>query len=473
MRKIIKAHPFAVLPAMFAAVLLGGCASNMNKYYTDLTSKITAGNYEAASKLVEKSESKYGKKNILLFYLDGGMSHHLAENYEKSTKNFELAKIKFEEYYQKSVTAGAASMVFNDSTMPYYGKDFERIHIGVFAALNFIMRFDANSSAVEARQINNLFNIYAAEKNYKNFYGDDGFIRYFMGLVYENAGYLNDAHVSYYRALKAYKNGISELRAPEDLINDAYTTALLMEMPDRAAEIKKEFPNARRKSIPRGHGELIIVNYNGLMPRKIDNVLEFALFSIWPYVNQVEVSTDEQAEFEKAKSITISAFTNDYIKIVFPKYERIPNKIKAFSARYGNEKASGSYEAQNLAEIAEKCLKDDIGKIYAKTLARAAIKYVIGKTASKAVDDSTGNKGLGVLTQVGFNVFNSLTASADKRGWRTLPENILMTRIYLPAGENDVTVDYLDSGGQKLRSETFTVNIEDGKKTFKILRSLM
>lgn len=468
---IMKAHPYWVLPLLLFSVMLGGCASNMRGYYTELEAKMDIGDYKAAAKLVDKSKGKYGKKNVLMYYLDSGMTNHLAENYKESTKSFESAKDTFYDYYQKSITAGAASMVFNDSAMPYYGENYERIHINVFEALNFIEESDRNSAVVEARQVNTLFKTFAAEKNYKNFYRDDGFVRYFMGLVYESGGFLNDAHVSYYLALGAYKNGLAGINPPDDLINDAYTTAIIMEMPDRAREIKTNYPQAKKVFIPKGYGELVIVGYNGSMPKKIDNILEFALFDIWPYVNQVEVSSDEQADFEKARSMAVSAFANDYIKVAFPKYQRIPNKVKSFSVSYGEGAKNSSYEAQNFAEIAEKCLKNDIGKIYAKTLARAAVKYAVGKSVSKAVDDNTDGSGWGTLTQIGFNIFNSATATADKRGWRTLPENILMARIHLPEGENTVTVNYLGAYGEKLSSETFTVSIENGKKTFKVIRS--
>lgn len=471
--KIIKAHPFLVLPVLLSSALLGGCASNLKNLYSDVDSKIESGDYKAAAATVDKSKGKYGKKNVLLYYLDSGMTNHLAGNYEKSLKSFEAAKEKFDQYYQKSVSAGAASFVFNDSALPYYGENYERVYINIFQSLNYIKESDVNEAVVEARQANNLFRTFAVEKNRKNFYNDDGFIRYFMGLVYENGGYINDAHVSYYLALKAYKNGISGISPPRDLVNDAYTTALLLEMPDRAARIKEDFPQAEKSLIPKGFGELVIVDYNGAMPRKTDNILEFALFDIWPYVNQVEVDTDEAAEFEKARSVSISIFAKDYVKVVFPQYKRVPNKVKTFSVKAENISSKRAYEAQNLAEIAEKCLQNDIKKVYAKTLARAAVKYAVGKSVSKAVDDSTGDKGWGTLTQIGFNIFNSLTASADKRGWRTLPENILMSRIYLPAGENKVRIDYLGPLGEKLFSETFSVNIENGKKTFKILRSLM
>jgi hypothetical protein len=66
-----------------------------------------------------------------------------------------------------------------------------------------------------------------------------------------------------------------------------------------------------------------------------------------------------------------------------------------------------------------------------------------------------------------------MTAEADKRGWRTLPENILMARAYLPAGENEITINFLGVSGKILASEKFTVNIQTGKKTFKVLRSAM
>ncbi|MDR2426280.1 MAG: hypothetical protein LBD46_03760 [Endomicrobium sp.] len=444
----------------------------MKKYYSDLEAKLGAGDYEAAAKFVDKSKDKYGEKNILLYYLDSGMVNHLAKKYKESIKSFESAKDKFNEYYQKSIAIGAASIVFNDSAMPYYGENYERIHINVFEALNYILESDKNEAAVEARQANVLFKIFAVEKNYKNFYNDDGFVRYFMGLVYENAGYLNDAHVSYYLALKAYENGLACIIPPQDLINDAYTTALIMEMPGRAAEIKSNFPDAKEVFVPKGHGELIIIDYNGVIAQKIDDVFDIVLSQAWVYVDNVEVDSDEKEEFDKAKSVVISAFAKDYIKVVFPKYKRVVNDIKSFFVTFEG-KSTHAYEAQNFTEIAEKCLKNDIAKVFAKTVARAAVKYVIGKSVSKVVEDNTKGSGWGSLTQAGFNIFNSLTAEADKRSWRTLPENILMARAYLPAGENKITINFLGVSGEILSSEKITVNIQAGKKTFKVLRITM
>ncbi|MDR3274799.1 MAG: hypothetical protein LBS81_02240 [Endomicrobium sp.] len=46
-----------------------------------------------------------------MYYLDSGVVDHLANNYEISLKRFEIAKEKFQEYYQ-SITAGLGSMAF-------------------------------------------------------------------------------------------------------------------------------------------------------------------------------------------------------------------------------------------------------------------------------------------------------------------------------------------------------------------------
>ena len=179
--RTIKARSLCVAVLFFIAATLGGCASGLNgRYYAKLRDKIDSGNFQAAADFVDNSRKKYGQRNILLFYLDSGFTHHLAENFQTSFRNFENAKDIFDELWQRSISAGVASMFFNDSTIPYSGKDFEQTHMLVFAAMNHILSGDNMAAAVEARQANRLFITFAANSNFRNFYNDDGFIRYFI-----------------------------------------------------------------------------------------------------------------------------------------------------------------------------------------------------------------------------------------------------------------------------------------------------
>jgi hypothetical protein len=459
-----------IIPVMFAiSEMINGCASNLTGYYSKLRTKIDSGDYESTAKFVDKSQSKYGSKNILMYYLDSGIVNHFAKDYETSSKRFELAKGKFLEYQQKSITTGASSMVVNDNVMHYYGKDFERVHISIFEALDYALSGRDDDAVVEARQGDWFFKNFAVDSNYKNFYKDDGFVRYFMGLIYENAGYLNDAYISYSMALKAYKNSVAEITVPTDLVDDAYTAALVLGMPDKASEIKKDFPQSKKRIIPEDCGECILFDYNGFVPEKTETVLEFALDDMWAYVGAANLDNKDMADFDKAKSIGVAAFAKVYVKVAFPRYKDFDNKIVSFivkSEKYEDK----SVLIQDLGKIAKACLKDETAKIYAKTLARAAIKYVIGKAVSKEVGKQDGIVVEG-LSQGLFNVFSAATSSVDRRAWNTLPDTILMSRFYLPGGMHTLKVDFLDRKGRVAESRDIKVDIKSGKKNFAFIRS--
>jgi hypothetical protein len=464
-----KRNIFFIFVLFVMLIVLGGCSSNLTGYYKNLRAKINDGDYEEVVKFIDKSKNKYGSKNILMYYLDSGIATHFASDYETSLKRFESAKKKFGEYFQKSISSVGASMIFNNTAMPYLSEDFERVHISVFEALDYILLGRDDEAVVEARQADTLFKTFGIEKNYKNFYKDDGFIRYFMGIVYENAGYINDAHISYYRALKAYTNGISGVIPSKDLIDDTYTSALLLGMEDRAAEIKKEYPQAHKREIPDSCGECIVICYSGFIPEKIDNVLEFALFDLWPYVGSTEVSNEEQQEFNKAKSMDFAIFAQDYVKVAFPKYKDLSNRLFVFEVKSDKQEVK-SVLVQNLGEIAKKCLDANIKNIYAKTLARATVKYIIGKSISKGIEKNIGDC-WSVLSQSSFNMYNSISETSDRRAWNTLPDKILMTRLCLPEGRHILKVNFFDKHGKILRLSDVEVNIKAEKKKFVILRN--
>jgi hypothetical protein len=460
---------FIVLAMFTIATTISGCASNLTGYYSKLRTQIDNGNYKSAAKLVDKSQGKYGSKNILMYYLDSGIANHFATEYETSSKRFELAKGKFYEYQQKSITIGVSSIFINDNIMPYYGKDFEQAHICVFNSLDYALSGRDDDSVVEARQIESLFKNFAVNSNYKNFYKDDGFIRYFAGLVYENGGYLNDAYISYSKALKAYRNSIYKIPVPKDLIEDAYTSAMLLGMPDKAYEIKKDFPHVKKRVIPDKCGECILFNYNGFIPEKTETVLEFALGDMWIYVNSANLESKDMSDFDKAKSIGVSAFARDYVKVAFPKYKNFKNKIASFIVKLENSQEK-SVLVQDLGEIANACLKDDTKKVYAKVLARAAIKYVIGKSVSVELGKQNGAI-VERLSQGIFNIFSAATSSVDRRAWNTLPNTILMSRFYLPEGMHTLKVYFFDAKEIVVNSQEIKVDIKAGKKNFAFVRS--
>ena len=163
--------------------------SGLQSYYSKIETYMTKEKYESAQALTFESKKVYGTKNELLYYLDLGLLEHLSKNYEKSNVAFEQAKQIYSQNYTKSISAGTVSLFSNDNVIPYYGNAYEMAYTNIFCALNYILQNQNNEAVVEARQADNLFKKINADTYGKDFYKDDPFIRYFMFIVYENAGY--------------------------------------------------------------------------------------------------------------------------------------------------------------------------------------------------------------------------------------------------------------------------------------------
>ena len=78
-----------------------------------------------------------------------------------------------------------------------------------------------------------------------------------------------------------------------------------------------------------------------------------------------------------------------------------------------------------------------------ETLLRGLVKY----WAFREVNER--NRILGIIA----NLFAVATERADTRSWRTLPNQIFMVRMPLPAGTHTLKLSFLDVNGQVRRSQ--------------------
>jgi len=471
-----------LLPFVFVFVSCSG----VNNYYSKLETFMAKEKYDNAQSLVDKSEKVYGKKNKLLYYLDLGLTLHLAKNYQQSNAAFEQAKEIYSLNYTKSISQGAVSLFSNDNVITYYGYPYEMAYASVFCALNYILQGQDNEAVVEARQIDNLFKKIKADSNGKAYYKDDGFVRYFMGLVYENAGYYNDALISYKLALRNYNTNNSEknkdyfIDAPDDLLCSLYTLYHKLGMSAEAEQLKTNFPEVKffRYGQNKNSGEVIIVNYNGLSPKKIDNILEFSFYDAWPFFTASAATSPDQEKVEQVFSAVRAGIATDFIKVAFPKYVRYDNEITCFNVetvftKENSQSISNSYLADDIALIMETVLKNKNAAIYAKTIARSVARYVLTRVVSDQVrqQEKNGDHTLSILTRSILNITSSLLEKSDKRSWRTLPENINMARFSLPAGTHKLKINYMNNYKNIVATEQTEVIVEPDKKTFVILNS--
>lgn len=490
---------------LLLSILFIVSCGGLNSYFYKLEESIIKNDYAKTEQLIEKSKDSYGTKNEFLYYLDLGFVQHLAGEYEQSNKTFEIAKEIYDKNYTKSISAGAFSLFANDNVIPYYGHPYEISYVNVVCALNYVLQGMNNEAVVEARQVDNLFKKINADSYGKAFYNDDPFIKYFMGIIYENAGYYNDALISYKSALKNYdvsryvrqdngygyygqnkkenKNIGYTLPAPKDLFYSLFDIYDYLSFSAEAQELKYKYPLIFDNRVkPSGDcGELIIINYNGLSPKKVDSIIELAFSKAWVYFNAESINSKEQDNVSKVRSAVAAGFNGDYIKISFPKYERYNNQISTFAVEEidaTTKKPIGTdsygFAAADIGTLMISALQRENLAIYSKTIARAVGRYVLAKVVADQVRQQGGKDNgdwLGILTQATLNITNSMLEKADKRSWRTCPETINIARICLPEGNHIFNIKYMNAFKNVIYTDTITAEIKKGKKTFVVTKS--
>ena len=482
----LKSVKHFILSLIFLS--LTSCATTkVNEFYNDLAPLIEQRNISGAVNFAEEFYPNSDKYNKLLYSLELGLLYHLNGNFKESNEIFEKAKAV---YAMKDYT----STFFNDDTLLpsyYLGEDYEMAYTNFFCSLNYLktrkLKGKRDESVVEARQSNNLFNKIKIDKS-NDIYQDDPFIRYFMGLMYQNAGYFNDAMVSYKLALTAYANyNICEMKIPEDLVNNLYTIYCYYGLDQEAKQLKKTYPYAKQLHT-NDDGTLYIVNYNGIAPKRVAQIITLAFELAWD--RYYRINNPYRAE-------VIKEFNVHEISAAFPIYQEYDNKIKSFKVEITSEEnktkkySCKSYKVTDLATVLEKHLPEPnykavfYSRINRYVLALKEIDIVreqyeqkrrdilqdkdLNKSSKRRfledLDRETASKVRAIKTSL--NTLNKV----NLKSWRSLPEEINMATVSLPKGKYTIIIKYLDKKNNVIKTQEIKTKIRKQRNRFVLTNS--
>jgi len=454
---------YLLFPVVTSLLLIISCASprTLSKNINVL---VASGNYEKAASIIEEAKyTHYKQKNALLYYMDIGFLQHISGNYEESNKSFKKAKQIAKNHFTKSISQESLTFLISDNMRPYYGESFERVLVNIFSALNYIYLGKESEALVEARQADFFLQKLKTDYGHKNTYLEDAFARYLMGMIYENQNEINNAFISYWKALDSYKKYSKYFgpHPPSLLISDALRLAKRLGLNDDVKSIKKQWGRHINDSqvtpLSRNEGEIVIIHYNGLSPRKIDHYFEISYGKGWAYVNSTKPRGEDKKKVEEAKAIARSIASSKMIRVAFPKYVSTPYRITRINAKIdsSNDSLFKGEVINNIGALAKLSLKDRINRIRAKAIARAVIKFTLVQKASKKVTEKKGT-GLGLLTKAVLQTAAAATEHADKRCWQTLPDQIQMLRIPLSKGKHNISLSFSDMHGKVIETKEFT-----------------
>ena len=464
----VRPHKKVVAVILVAAMLLmAGCATYYEKNIV-FQRQFVSGDIDKASETLDKSDPGPKSRNRLLYLLQKGVVTQMQGKYEESNRWLEDAYI-YTEDMRKSHAQQALSLVTNPMMLPYLGEDFEVVHIHYYKALNYLRLRQFDQALIECRRINIKLNqLNDKYSNRKNRYRRDAFALNLMGIIFEAAGDINDAFISYRNAYEAYTQDYYKafgVGPPMQLKMDILRTAALNGFTNELREYERDFA-MKYKPEKNDGGELVFFWKNGLGPVKDEWSITFAIVKGNDgFITFLDRETGMSFPFPLPSSSKRKKDTGlgdlKVVRVAFPKYrERTPvygrASLFAGGERYRLEKA------QDITAIALSTLEDRMMREFGTSLLRFALK----QAAEEALRQK--NEGLGAI----LSIINAATEKADTRNWQTLPHSISYTRVSLPAGENHIELKtYAANGGQE-RSIEFDMTIPKGDTVFNMYHTL-
>ncbi len=436
------------LPFLLIVSLMMGCAGyNFEKVEVNLKT----GKPEDAYNYLKKNTPK---KPDIPHQFELGLTAHYANLFPESSKAFEQAEMIAEDRFTKSVSKEALSLVTTDKLRPYAGTRYERLLSHYYHALNYIYLNKLDDALVECRRATNLIQYFKGEEKEYNFFGT-GFLSHFCGMVFEASGEWNDALISYRQAAEYYKNAavITGVPVPDDVGHSLVRLTRKLNFTDEFERYRTQY--GEPPPHPENYGELILFFETGYVPRKREETLTF------PILKTDKVDKNSADEFavtlRTREGLVVEEIKLEYLlHVAMPVIRSNRPHFAGIQVSVGEDMTRGVL-IEDVETMAIETLESERTVILIRTLVRALGKYLIFREAKKE------NKVLGAVV----NLAGVLTESADTRSWQTLPNQILLVRMPLPAGTHTLNLSFLNSRQQISRSEFVQdVKISSNQITF-------
>ncbi|RMH07389.1 MAG: hypothetical protein D6704_05210 [Nitrospirae bacterium] len=462
-----------------------GCGAGASTRYARVEASLLAGDPQQADTIIAEAEAAYGARDRLLYLMDRGMTLHLAGQYAKSNAMLEEADRVVEQLFTRRLHRQVAALLVNDTLVPFRGDPYEKIMISVIKALNYALLQEWDDALVEARRIDHRLNV-LADSVAESSYHEDPFARYLTGLLYEAAGDRMNAFVAYRKAYEAYRwaHQWSTLTVPALLKRDLLRLAKALQMDQEYTLYREAFPDlepsSSRASYSDGpYGRIVMLSYHGQAPHFEDRWVDIpiSLEALTLVLQTKRLLGDSTFSTREIESV-LYGLQGRVVRVALP--HLVPHKSRV---AFGTLRVQGETVAiqtqtirvYDVTAIAKKNFNDKFPKLLVRAAARAAVKMAsaegLGIGVSAGIDDKAAQAIVRVVATALARIFALQSEEADKRSWRTLPDEIHLARVEVPPGTYRVTFQAMNQDGRPLgRLLTYRVTLAPGETRFMIAR---
>lgn len=386
------------------------------------------------------------------------MTLHLAGQYQASNEFLEQAEEEMEALYTRRLRTQAAAFLTNDTELPYEGEPYEQVMINVLKAINYALLGERDEALVEARRIDHRLNVLADQVERADGYREDMFARYLTGILYEAAGDLNDAFIAYRKAYDGYRLARSWYRKPmpSQLPADLLRMTDALHLSTEHEEYRQAFPETAWQPVSTTQqlAQVVIISYNGRAPRKEDLFIDLPIsLDALRLVLVAKGVMGPSTQDTRAAESLLYGLRGHIVRVALPRL--VPQKSQV---AYGEVSLSGSggvFSArtelvEDLTAIAEKSLADRFTALSVRAVARGAVKYALAegvRHGARAAAGQDAGPWVGILVGGLARALAIASEEADKRSWRTLPDELHIARLWVPPGTYDLRLRSRGKGG--------------------------
>ena len=395
----------------------------------DLQIALEAGQPEKAYADLQKNAPK---KSDIPFLFELGLVAHYANHFQESNTALDQAGDIAEDRYTKSVSKEAVSLVTSDQMRPYPGTRYERLLSHYYRTINYVYLNQLDGALVECRRATALINYFKGEDEKYDFFGA-GFLAHLSGILFEASGEWNDAYISYKQAAEYYQNASEKtgVEMPVDIGHSLVRLARRLGFADDLERYPEQYGEFSPR--PENTGELILFYESGYVPSKSEEALTFPILKKDDVEDEKFVPT-----LIGRKGMVYEDIELEYLlRVAIPTIDSHRPLFSGIEVAVGAVKASGVL-VEDVENTAIETFNAQRTGILLRTLLRAVGKYLLYREANKQ------HEALGILA----NLVGVVTEQADTRSWQTLPNQIFMVRMPLPAGTHTLNLSFLDANGR-------------------------
>lgn len=293
----------------------------MKDIIQDYRSAYLAGEYQKASKLLEKTKIQESRRDALLWHMEKGTLSLGEGKEDEAITHFQTGLDIIDTFYTTRVSKAAVNFILNDRYADFQGANYERSYVHYFLAKAYYSRYlktgarlDLQGARATILAWDTYFTDYQRSASTRSLYSSDLMLKVFGGEVHEASQIRNDLQI----ALQLYKDALGILnsqggifsifntksaeyikdfekhkkrpssdlyvktKAFEDLQDFLHYKILSLTKSLRAGDFNNQIKtlNPKKEIITRaskGSGNVSLVVEEGLIPQKVGKRFDFGL----------------------------------------------------------------------------------------------------------------------------------------------------------------------------------------------------